>query len=47
MGHVGIFESEAHGSDESLVFWRLTGEIFPNEAHFVDSALPAFFLSLS
>lgn len=47
MGHVCVFESEAHGSDESLVFWRLSCEVFTDEADFVDSALPALALSLA
>lgn len=47
MGHVCVFEPEAHGPDESLVFWRLSGEVFTDEADLVDSALPALALTLA
>lgn len=36
-----------HGSDETLVFWRFTGEAVADEANFGDHSLPGLLLSLS
>jgi hypothetical protein len=47
VGDVGVSEPETHGADESLVFWRFTGEVLSHKADLVDSAFPAFAFSLS
>lgn len=47
MSHVGILEPETHRTNESLMFWRLSGEVLTNEANFVDSPFPAFSLAFS
>lgn len=47
MSDVSVSESKTHGSDEAFVFWWFTGEVLSHEADLVDSALPAFPLSLS
>ena len=47
MGHVGVLEPEAHRPDESLVFWRLSREVFADEADLVDSAFPALAFALA
>ena len=39
--------SSHHGSDETLVFRRLSGEAVANKAHFGDHSLPGFLLPLS
>lgn len=36
-----------HGSDETLIFGRFTGEAVADEGHFGDHPLPGFLLSLS
>lgn len=36
-----------HGSDETLIFGRFTGEAVADEADFGDHSLPGFLLSLS
>ena len=43
--HVGLLEPQTSGSDEPLVFGWLSGEIVPHEGHFVNLALPSFFLN--
>lgn len=47
MSYVGLFKSQTHRPNESLVLWRLSCEILTHEANFVNSSLPAFFLSLT
>jgi len=47
MGSVAIFKSQAHRSDESLVFWRLSSKILPDKTNLVYSSFPTFSLSFT
>ncbi len=47
MSNIGLLETQTHGTDESLEFWRFTGKVLAHKCNFVDSSLPAFSLSFS
>jgi len=44
---MGLLKAQPHGSDETLIFRRLSSEAIANEAHFGDHSLPGFLLPLS
>mmetsp|Transcript_8486 Transcript_8486/g.28445 ORF Transcript_8486/g.28445 Transcript_8486/m.28445 type:complete len:220 (-) Transcript_8486:132-791(-) len=47
MGHVRLGNTQTHGSDKPLKFWRLPGEVLPHECHLGDHSLPCLLLPLS